>query len=464
MALGEHVMALTPMQHLQVVQGMPATGKNVRPYELDPGFERALAYYFVTDGDVYARLAEYLDPKLMPTKEAQLACRAALDVGTARGMPPKSETLVLQQLVAQRNAGKVTQEQINDVADYLTEAVSSSLPKPEMVAQSMAELLSRHLIFSEVGSLSGTLAARKDPRKTLRQIERLVELTEQNASASVEATEDGFDEIVAAGMAAKLPTGCAELDDLLGGGMPIGCTMLVGPAKAGKSMVLSSLAAEGYYRGLNVLYATLELSSEFQLARVYANLFNVPTDELEAGRNTVARQRFRALREMHNDQGLKPNCSIRWFDPGTPVKSLLEWVDSTVEKSGRKVDLLLVDYVDLVGGAGGKSDESDYQSQKVVVTALRSHAVKHGYVVATASQAKRGINTLKLDVDDAADSQHKVRVADVVISLRMEQDRKDYVDYFISAGRKGQDRKGTGELPVDRSYARMFPTNRSLPW
>ena len=152
------------------------------------------------------------------------------------------------------------------------------------------------------------------------------------------------------------------------------------------------------------------------------------------------------------------------FAPDTPVQEITRWVEQLHELLGR-VDLLVVDYADLVGAGKVGKEASDYRDAKVVGNAFRDHALQHGYVTISAAQGRRSSGTSKpLDIDDVADSQHKVRLADMVIAMRMDVEDKNQVDWFVMLNRDGTDRTGTGPLPTAREIGRMFPVNRSEPW
>ena len=249
-----------------------------------------------------------------------------------------------------------------------------------------------------------------------------------------------------------------ELDGITGGGLPIGYTLFLGREKSGKSMVLSSIAAEALIRQQNVAIATLELAGKKQIERVLANILNCSIYEVQTGAPIV----------RHRLTNISPHLGklqVQHFQPDTPVAEVLAWVDRLKVELGR-VDLLVVDYADLVGAGKSGKDANGYTDAKVVGNAFRNHAMENNYVTISAAQGKRGSGTggKPLDMDDGADSQHKVRIADLVIAMRMELDQKDMVDWTIVGARDGNDRLSTGPLPTHKEMGRMFPVNRTEPW
>ena len=428
-------------------------------YDFAPDFTRALVRLACGNGEVYARVGALLQPKCLGSAEATLAVQAAQAVAEDTGVGPGSTHVVVQRLVRWRSEGRVTPEQISAVIDYFDAADDAGLPPQDSVISETAAVIRRREEQKLVQKAMETYAKRGDFKAVAKAAEQVSRIGSTSHSLGTLAGEDDFDAFAALGARPRLQTGCQELDYRINGGLPHGLTLFLGREKSGKSMVLAAIAAEAYYRGQHVVLATLELSETLQKARIMANLTNVPIDDLLAGRSGTARNRYAKMKDHLG------TLRIQYFSPDTPANDLLGWVEKCGENAGRPVDLLVVDYIDLLG-AGGKSDEGDYKAQKMVNNKIRDHANAKGYVAISASQARRdsskGVG--KLDNSDVADSMHKIRIPDLVIAMRMEPDDKTNVDYYVTAARTGGDRVGTGPLPVDRTTARMWPVNRSVPW
>lgn len=428
------------------------------PYDFAPDFARALVRLACSHGEVYARVGALLAPKCLGSPEATLAVQAAQAVAEDTGVGPGSTHVVVQRLVRWRSEGRVTPEQIGAVIDYFDAADDAGLPPADTVIAETAAVIRRREEQKVVQKAMETYAKRGDFKVIAKAAERVSRIGAASHSLGTLAGADAFDAFEALGSKPRLQTGCLELDSRLNGGLPQGLTLFLGREKSGKSMVLSSLAAEAYYNGAHVALATLELSETLQKARIMANLTNVPIDDLLAGRSGHARNRYERLKDR---LGI---LRVQYFSPDTPANDLLGWVEKCGESAGRPVDLLVVDYIDLLG-AGTKGDDGDYKAQKTVNNKIRDHANAKGYVAISASQARReNKGTGKLDNSDVADSMHKIRIPDLVIAMRMEPDDKINVDYYVTAARTGGDRVGTGPLPVDRTTARMWPVNRQVPW
>lgn len=436
--------------------GQAATG--TEPYGLTPEFERAMIYLCCANRELYGRIGARLDPKALVDKTAIQLLKAAQEIAADIGEGPSSPLSVVQRLRAWREAGKVTIEQVKEAVEYLDAAEDAGLLTAEEVIAEMVRILKKRAQRENAKKVMDTLAKGGDFAKLGAEIAATERIGETRVTMGETLHESILDEIVADNSAARFPTGCAEIDHITGGGLPIGYTIFLGREKSGKSMVLSSIGADALWRGKTVAIATLELASKKQIERVLANLLNCSLHEVQSG-SAVVRHRMERLK------GQIGRLQVQYFQPDTPVADILMWVERLREHIG-PVDLLVVDYADLVGAGRLGKEENDYKAAKVVGNTLRNHAVQHGYVTITASQGKRGSGTAgkPLDMDDGADSQHKVRLADLVFAMRMDQEQKDMVDWTIVGARDGNDRVNTGPLPTDKERARMFPVNRKEPW
>ena len=450
------------MAQLKAIQGGASTTTTATavPYDFAPAFEAALVYLLCTDRTVYSTVGALLQAKCLNDPNAKLLVQAAQAVAEDLGEGPSASVVVVQRLVSWRAEGKTTTEQVQAACDYLDAVEDGGVPPAEATVQEAARILKRREEQRVLQTAMEVYAKRGDFSAVAKAAEAASRIGEQTHTLGTRIDASAFDEFESLGKQEKLPSGCHELDYKLGGGLPRGLTLFLGKEKSGKSMVLSSVAAEAYWRGKHVAIATLELSEVYQKARVMANIVGVPIDEILA-RSPMARTRFARVAPGLGD------LRIRYFAPDTPVSDITGWVERLGEETGKPVDLLVIDYIDLVGSGKNSKDENDYKAQKLVTNRFRDHATAKGYTAISASQSRRS-QTSKgskhLDNEDAADSMHKIRVPDLVIAMRMEPDDKDHVDYFVTAARNGGDRVGTGPLPVFRSMGRMFPVDRNEPW
>lgn len=244
------------------------------------------------------------------------------------------------------------------------------------------------------------------------------------------------------------PTGCAPLDAALGGGLPVGLTLVLGDPKVGKSMVLSSLAAEAWYWGRSVLFATLEMSTNDQHLRTLANLVGISQVDVAGRQNTEANAR-RA--KLACGGGL---LQFKQFPTGAPVRDLLAWLTRETALDGRAASLVLVDALDFLtsGLTGAKTDVAE---QVLVAQRLRRHAQQLGCcIVATAP-----IPSPKL-----WSARQLLEAADQVIIVQKDLHEPVRASFEVLASRRIATARFVGPVLTDRALGRMWPVAREVPW
>ena len=436
-----------------------AVTSGVESYEFSPEFECALTRLICGNREVYSRIGTHLNPKSMSSKQAAMLLKAAQAIADDMGEGPSATLTVIQRLKAWREAGQVTHEQILEAGAYLDAAEDAGLPDAEAVIKETARVLKKRAKKENAKKVLDAMAKDGDFAKLGAELAAVERIGQSRMTLGETLHDDIFAQIVEDNAASRFPTGCLELDHVCGGGLPQGYTLFLGREKSGKSMVLSSIAADAIFRGKNVAIATLELSVLKQIERVTANMLGLPLHVVQTNKRASLARYEQIKPQLGKFSAVK-------FAPDTPVAEITRWVERLAEEWGQKVDLLVVDYADLVGAGKVGKDSNDYKDAKVVGNHLRDHAVQNGYVCISATQGRRssGTSGRPLDMDDVADSQHKVRIADLVVAMRMEPDQKDMVDWFVILNRDGNDRNGTGMLPTYREMGRMFPINRYEPW
>ena len=195
------------------------------------------------------------------------------------------------------------------------------------------------------------------------------------------------------------------INELTDGGLGKGeLGVMVAPAGIGKSWALMNVGADAVKKGKIVLHYTLELNEAYVGLRY---------DSVITG---IANQNLKHYQEDIKDQlsKLKGELIIKHY----PTKSIsVMGLRAHVEKcimQGKKPDVIIVDYADLLRGHG---QEKRHELEGIYED-LRGMAGEYEIPVWTASQANR--SALEEDIIDASkisESYGKVMVADFVLSL-----------------------------------------------
>jgi KaiC/GvpD/RAD55 family RecA-like ATPase len=346
------------------------------------------------------------------------------------------------------------------VSDYFYAAEDAGIPSDEAIIAELAPILQRRARQAALRMAVEDFTKGDDlgrVEKALAKARTIGRTADSDGSILGGAS---FDAIDALRLMERMPTGISELDLIMDGGFPRGLSLFIGESGAGKSMALAHCAAEGVFQQMHVGVVTLELAEEIQLARIIANLTSVPINDLLQGRQDRAKERLSSM--LHSLGAL----TVRYFAPkATRTSDIFRWVEQREQKVGRKMDLLVVDYIDKLGTG---NDENTYKAHGDIADEIRDYALGKQMWALSASQAKGrgnkpGGTKTHLDLGDVADSMGKPRVADVVVTLKKDEEQGT-VDLFLAKHRLGKARLSTGPLTQDEARGRIVTFTRSAGW
>lgn len=429
--------------------------KATDPYWLDEGFERGVITLACSHRRFFGRLAHALDPDCLASESAKLALRAAKAIGKEMGQGPESTMVVLQRLRRWMDEGKVALEKIRAVAEMFEKAFEVGLPSEDAAVNELRPILAKRIKSEAVRAALDDYGKDGDFARATTLIDKANHLGDTNTSVGVVLGAGSYEEIDKLKHLERLSTGVLELDTALQGGLRRGSLgLLLGGSNDGKSMGLSHIGAWALRWGLFVVYATLELPPSDVLARIKANITGIPI-------NAILEDPERA-RPIMNATALGP-CIVQEFTPqATTMEDIEAWVEACEEQVGRPVDVLVTDYGDKLAApkSAGREGEHGYSAGRVVFERMRIYANeghKGGKIWHwSAAQATRQKDKRKkLDLNDVADSMHKVRVADLVVTLNL--DEEGQMTFMVAKNRFGPARVKIGPLPPDFEIGRIAP-------
>lgn len=427
-----------------------------KPYGLDPAFERTVAVLCAARPKFWGRIGKELDPELLSDATAKHSMLATRAVALELGRGPSSTVVVVQRMRRWMQDGKFTFEQVRDVADMMDEAEDRGLPREEDITAELTPILQRHIRDRAVHEAIEGFGKAGDLNKVVQLEQKAQRIGQTDTSIGTILGPASFEEMRTLRHLERLSTGIPELDTIVSGGLQrSGLGVVLGASGDGKSMFLSHQAAIGAASGLFVAYATLELPKPIILARIKANLTNITIDELlEEQKEELAIERLTEILDKSGGQ-----IVVQEFTPqATTIEDIREWIETTELEMGRTVDMLVVDYGDkMVSSTSKREEKNSYTSSRDVFEGLRVYAVEHKMFCWTASQANRQKDRKKrLDLNDTADSLHKVRVADLVITLNLKNEGSEIV-FYAAKNRTGKAHGEAGPLPVDFATGRIAP-------
>lgn len=216
-----------------------------------------------------------------------------------------------------------------------------------------------------------------------------------------------------------IPTGIRLLDDALyhSGWGRRELSVIMGAAKAGKSMALLEFGKNAALAHYNVLYLTLEVDSEVLADRLDANLGNYMMRELTHKGSEVEEH----VKRVTASAG---KFIIHRYPPGSLTPSDIRRLLQRYRAKGIVFDVLVVDYGDLMA-PDVKCRDNPIEDSKNVWTGLRAIATDENLACLTATQTNRdGARASVAKATDVAEDFNKIRIADIVISINRTEEEK----------------------------------------
>lgn len=234
-----------------------------------------------------------------------------------------------------------------------------------------------------------------------------------------------------------ISTGFAELDKYLyheGWGRKE-LSVLMGAAKAGKSMSLGEFAKNASLLGFNVLYVTLEVSAKIISERLDANLSDTLIRLVKDHPTTVATK----INKIKTNPELG-KLFLHEYPSGTCKPSQIRRLIESYRRKGVILDLVVVDYADIMAPERYTGEVT--QDLKSIYIDLRGMAFQYNIAMLTATQTNReGAKSAVAKMTDVAEDFNKIRIADIVISINaLEEERKaGEARLFFAASRNSED-------------------------
>jgi len=182
----------------------------------------------------------------------------------------------------------------------------------------------------------------------------------------------------------QVATGWPSLDRLLYGGFNRGeLEIVAAQSGGGKSLIMQNLAVNWLERGLNGACITLELSEELYAMRIDSMISGIASREIFKDLDNLELTVRMAARKYGKFQ-------IKYMPAQTTVNQVRSYIKELMVKTGRPLDFLLVDYLDLLMPSSVKVNPSDFFTKdKFVAEELRNLAKEYKIVLLTASQFNR---------------------------------------------------------------------------
>jgi len=211
----------------------------------------------------------------------------------------------------------------------------------------------------------------------------------------------------------QVKTGWETVDKRLFGGFNRGeLNIFAGGSGAGKSLFLANLGVNFALQGLNVVYLTLELSEALVSMRVDSMTTGISTKEIFKDLDNVEMK----VKMIGKKSGA---FQVKYMPSGKTTNDIRAYLKEYEIKMDKKIDVLLVDYMDLLLPISKKiSAENLFVKDKYVAEELRNLAMEKQCVFVTAAQLNRGaVEEVEFDHSHISGGLSKIQTADNVFGI-----------------------------------------------
>jgi len=211
----------------------------------------------------------------------------------------------------------------------------------------------------------------------------------------------------------QVSTGWASLDKKLFGGFNRGeLNIFAGGSGSGKSLFLANMGVNWALAGMNVLYLTFELSENLVSMRIDSMVTDIPSRDI-----------FKSIEDVEMKVkmiGKKSGAvQVKYMPTGKNANDIRSYIKEYEIKTGRKFDVILVDYLDLMHPIAAKiSAENLFVKDKYVSEELRNLAMELNCIFVTASQLNRSsVEEIEFDHSHISGGISKINTADNLIGI-----------------------------------------------
>ena len=211
----------------------------------------------------------------------------------------------------------------------------------------------------------------------------------------------------------QISTGWASLDKKLFGGFNRGeLNIFAGGSGSGKSLFLANMGVNWALQGLNVVYLTFELSEALVSMRVDSMTTDIPSRDIFKNIDDVEMK----VKMIGKKSGA---FQVKYMPTGKNANDIRSYLKEYEIKTGKKVDVLLVDYLDLMHPIAAKiSAENLFVKDKYVSEELRNLAMELQCIFVTASQLNRSsVEEIEFDHSHISGGISKINTADNLIGI-----------------------------------------------
>ena len=238
----------------------------------------------------------------------------------------------------------------------------------------------------------------------------------------------------------QVSTGWLSLDKLLYGGFNRGeLNIFAGGSGSGKSLFMQNIAVNWVLNGLNGVYITLELSEELTGMRIDSMLTNVASKDIFKDIDNVEMK----LNMIKKKSG---ELQIKYMPAQSNVNDIRAYLKELQIKTGKRIDFVMLDYMDLLMPVSAKVSPSDlFVKDKYVAEEVRNLAKELKILLVTAAQLNRSaVEEIEFDHSHISGGISKINTADNLFGIFTSRAMREHGRYQIQC-MKTRSSSGVGQ-------------------
>jgi replicative DNA helicase len=239
-------------------------------------------------------------------------------------------------------------------------------------------------------------------------------------------------------------------DILVGGAYPNKLYFIAAPPGFGKSLFLVNIGHWALTQNKTVFHFSLEMTASEVMTRYDCLVAGRPIIDIINSPAEVIRGYVDKFTEDHP----KSHLLLKEFPPEVLTKEMLSlYIKRKIMSSGKKPDLIIVDYADLMKSSVKHTERRS--DLGLVYRQLKALAAEFTCPVWTASQINRaGYDRQESDISNLAESWEKAMIADLVLVARQtkEEFSANKLRLYVGKNRSGAARM---EIPCKINYRHM---------
>lgn len=227
----------------------------------------------------------------------------------------------------------------------------------------------------------------------------------------------------------QISTGWKALDSMLYGGFNRGeLEIFCGGSGSGKSVFMQNICVNWMSTGMNGVYITLELSEDLCTMRIDSMVTGVASKDILRSLDDVELK----VKVLGKSAGM---FKVKYLPAQSTVNDIKAYLRELYIQTGKRLDFVCVDYLDLMMPVSAKVSPSDlFVKDKYVSEELRNMAKEFNVVCVTASQLNRSsVEESDFNHSHISGGVSKINTADNVFGIFISKSMREAGRYQLQA-------------------------------